>query len=164
MSLALEVFKVICQKIKHVTFKTTESCRHITGITSAHGGSLVDIRVSLHTIHQLITKLYFLKITDTIYQLYLITAFCSFFFSSLLPSDLWANLDFMLEGAVWVPIHADWSELVQLLLWSSNSQGQLFSLSQRTIHLMFYLSSDVWWCVSLSPGRIVRFWSNTRIR
>lgn len=46
--------------------------------------------------------------------------FCAFLFLLL---DLWANPDFMPEGAFWVQVHADWSKLVQLLLWSTNPQG-----------------------------------------
>lgn len=57
---------------------------------------------------------------------------------SLLLLDLWANLDLVPERDFWVQIHADWSELVQLLLWSTSSQGQSVSDS-LTCSLLLYL-------------------------
>ena len=46
-----------------------------------------------------------------------------------LPTDLRADLEVMLERAFWVPIHADRSKLVQLLLRPASSQGQFVSIT-----------------------------------
>lgn len=55
-----------------------------------------------------------------VYHFVVLMSLCYF---ALSLSDLWANPNVVPEGAVWVQIHADWSKLVQLLLWPRSSQG-----------------------------------------
>lgn len=81
-----------------------------------------------------------------------------FLFLSL--SDLWANPNVVLERAVWVQIHADWSKLVQLLLWPRSSQGQPVS-DRLTFTLLFSMFTWNFWFWEFS-GCAVGLWSHAR--
>lgn len=71
-------------------------------------------------------------------------------------SDLWADSDLVLEGTLWVPVHADWSKLVQLFLWSWNSQGQSTSQLLVMSGILYFLTSLA------SPGGSAGLWCDTR--
>lgn len=50
-----------------------------------------------------------------------------------LVSDLSEHLESVPQRAVWVQVHADWPQLVQLLLWSTDTQGESVYRQNTTV-------------------------------
>lgn len=70
---------------------------------------------------------------------------CVLLVSSSSLSDLWANPNTVFKGTLWVPLHANWSQLVQLFLWSTDTPGEFIQCvtSKCHSHLYFYDVSEI---------------------
>lgn len=80
-------------------------------------------------------------------------------------SDLWEHLDVVPPGAVWVQVHADWPQLVQLLLRPSDAQGESVyrlhpAIATVTAAAKWQYNGDI---VDVSVGGAVGLWSHERI-